>query len=65
MGSQSRTITTNMEINILISFIGDLNNVGGKIEVHNIEFESATFEDEDIDLDYINPDFEPDLDDYP
>ncbi|MDJ0689720.1 MAG: hypothetical protein QNJ41_14550 [Xenococcaceae cyanobacterium MO_188.B32] len=49
----------------MISFIGDLNNVGGKIEVHNIEFESATFEDEDIDLDYINPDFEPDLDDYP
>lgn len=66
MGSKGITVEKNLDINILISFIGDLNNVGGKIEVHNIEFESATFEfkDEDIDLDYINPDFEPDLDDY-
>ena len=59
IGSSTNNIQTNLDANILISFVGDLNRIGGEIEVHEVEMETKTpyvINFDDIGPDWINED---------
>jgi hypothetical protein len=62
MGSSSTNIQTNLDVNILVSFIGDLDKIGAEIEVDNVEIEIKTLDV--INFGEIEPDWMYEDDDY-
>lgn len=62
MGSSSTNIQTNLDVNILVSFIGDLDKIGAEIEVDDVEIEIKTLDV--INFGEIEPDWMYEDDDY-
>lgn len=56
MGSKSITIPIDIDVDILISFSGDLNSVSGKIDIDSVEIVSETLDN--LEIDEIEPDWE-------
>ncbi|MBW4428899.1 MAG: DUF4935 domain-containing protein [Nostoc desertorum CM1-VF14] len=54
MGCSSASIQTNLDVDILISFIGDLDKVGAEVEVEDVEIEITM---PDVDFGMIEPDW--------
>ena len=54
MGSSSVSIQTNLDVDILVSFIGDLYKVGAEVEVEDVEIEITM---PDVDFGMIEPDW--------
>ncbi|MEH2404862.1 PIN domain-containing protein [Nostoc sp.] len=59
MGTSSASIQTNLDVNILVSFIGDLDKVGAEVEVEDVEIEITM---PDVDFGMIEPDWMDDED---
>ncbi|MEH2012407.1 PIN domain-containing protein [Nostoc sp.] len=54
MGNSSASIQTNLDVDILVSFIGDLDKVGAEFEVEDVEIEITV---PDVDFGMIEPDW--------
>ncbi|MEH2305747.1 PIN domain-containing protein [Nostoc sp.] len=54
MGTSSTSIQTNLDVDILVSFIGDLDKVGTEVEVEDVEIEITK---PDVDFGMIEPDW--------
>lgn len=54
MGSSTASIQTNLDVDILVSFIGDLDKVGAEFEVEDVEIEITV---PDVDFGMIEPDW--------
>lgn len=54
MGTSSTSIQTNLDVDILVSFIGDLDKVGTEVEVEDVEIEITM---PDVDFGMIEPDW--------
>jgi PIN domain len=54
MGTSSTSIQTNLDVDILVSFIGDLDKVGAEVEVEDVEIEITI---PDVDFGMIEPDW--------
>jgi hypothetical protein len=54
MGSNSASVQTNLDVDILVSFIGDLDKVGAEVEVDDVEIEITVPE---VDFGMIAPDW--------
>jgi hypothetical protein len=54
MGCSSASIQTNLDVDILISFMGDLDKVGAEVEVEDVEIEITM---PDVDFGMIEPDW--------
>ncbi|MBC6433801.1 hypothetical protein FM036_25320 [Nostoc sp. HG1] len=54
MGASSVSIKTNLDVDILVSLIGDLDKVGAEVEVEDVEIEIAM---PDVDFGMIEPDW--------
>ncbi|MEH2245095.1 PIN domain-containing protein [Nostoc sp.] len=59
MGSSTASIQTNLDVDILVSFIGDLDKVGAEVEVEDVEIEITV---PDVDFGMIEPDWMDDED---
>jgi len=55
MGGNTVNTQANLEVEVLITFVGDLNKVGAEVEVDDVEVEIKT--PASIDFGYIEPDF--------
>lgn len=55
MGSSSNNIQTNLDVDILVSFVGDLNKIGAEFEVNDVEIEMKT--PDVIDFGEVEPDW--------
>jgi hypothetical protein len=62
MGSSTKNIQTDLEIKVLITFVGNLNRIGGEVEVDKVEIETKSFDS--IDFGFIEPDWGDGDDDY-
>ena len=62
LGSSSANIQTNLDVDILVSFIGDLDKIGAEVEVDDVEIEITT--PDVIDFGEIEPDWMDEDHDY-
>jgi hypothetical protein len=62
MGSGSKNIQTNLDIDILVSMIGSLDKIGAEIEIDDVEIEVTT--PDVIDFGEIEPDWMNEDEDY-
>lgn len=55
LGSGSANIQTNLDVDILVSFVGSLDKIGAEVEVDDVEIEIKTFDS--VDFGEIEPDW--------